>query len=84
MPLYQMRCQLCQKECEEFFHPTADAKKKCECGGEMKKLLSAGSFRINREDTYYNTVGKVCGTEREYQREADKLKYRLEKERNLS
>ena len=62
MPIYEMRCQKCQKEVEEFFHPTQARVKTCDCGGEMKHLLSVGSFRINQE-RYYCTVGKTCGTE---------------------
>ena len=49
------------------------------CEEPMAKLIDAPPFKFECPPSghYYPTVGKVCATEQEYQREADKTRKQI-------
>jgi putative FmdB family regulatory protein len=52
MPLYEYECPTCKAMVESFITDPTDKVECEECGSEMKKLMSAGSFRIYGEGVY--------------------------------
>lgn len=53
MPYYEYHCLDCQKDLEIFQKITERAKRKCpECGGKLKKLISASAFHLKGSGWY--------------------------------
>jgi putative FmdB family regulatory protein len=52
MPIFEYECQECGKITEVLEMSEADQPDKCECGGELKKLISQGSFILTGTGWY--------------------------------
>lgn len=60
MPTYEYQCTKCNKPFEYFQSISEPPKKECEeCGGELTKLLSAGSGLIFKGSGFYITDYKA-------------------------
>jgi len=58
MPIYEYRCLKCEKEHEFLQKFSDDPITTCpECGGEMKKLISANSFVLKGTGWYVTDYG---------------------------
>jgi len=58
MPIYEYKCQSCNKEIELFQKISEPPLEKCEsCGGKLKKLMSRNSF-ILLGDGWFATSSK--------------------------
>lgn len=80
MPFYKFRCPTCNKEMEEYLKvESTDFPICCE---RMKRVIepSRFSFSCPPAGRLYPTIDEVCSSDQEYQRKADALKYRLDKE----
>jgi putative FmdB family regulatory protein len=62
MPTYEYACQKCGYQFEEFQAITADPLTECpKCGGEVKRLISAGAGLIFKGSGFYITDYKKNG-----------------------
>ena len=60
MPIYEYKCEKCGVY--EVVHCMTEKYEKCvKCGGEVKKLVSAGNFRMDghKADTHPNSPEKI-------------------------
>jgi putative FmdB family regulatory protein len=56
MPTYEYKCKNCGHAFEVFHSMSSDPVKVCpKCGGEVKKLISAGSTPIFKGSGFYQT-----------------------------
>ena len=56
MPTYEYKCKKCGNVFEVFHSMSADPVKSCpKCGGEVKKLIGAGSGPIFKGSGFYHT-----------------------------
>jgi putative FmdB family regulatory protein len=56
MPTYEYKCKECGNLFEVFQNMNADAVKNCpKCGGEVKRLIGAGSGPIFKGNGFYQT-----------------------------
>lgn len=85
--MYRFRCKKCEKT-EMTILPMSSCRDESQypicCEEPMTKLLDSAAFKFecSPHGHYYPTVGKTCGTEAEYQREADKTRKKMEKDYN--
>lgn len=87
MPNFNFRCGKCNKEAEDWlpFKGSGDQSLYPICCGEpMKKLLSAPpfTFMVPPAGKYYPTIDKVCSTESEFHRHAEKTKKEMREAAN--
>jgi putative FmdB family regulatory protein len=62
MPTYEYKCKECDNLFEVFQSMKADPVNRCpKCGGEVKKLISAGSGAIFKGSGFYHTDYKNAG-----------------------
>ena len=52
MPIYEYECQKCGKIVEVLELSKDDQPGTCECGGELKRIMSQGSFRLTGSGWY--------------------------------
>jgi len=69
MPTYEYECQECGERFEKFQNILAEPVRSCpECGGPVRRLLSAGAAVIFKGPGFYSTdhrqFGTRCGQER--------------------
>lgn len=56
MPTYEYKCKKCGNEFEVFHSMSSEPVKFCpKCGGEVKKLISAGAGAIFKGSGFYQT-----------------------------
>lgn len=52
MPIYEFKCNQCNKIKEVIILGDEEEPKKCECGGDLKKLVSHSSFHLKGTGWY--------------------------------
>lgn len=53
MPIYEFKCDKCKETAEKLIkYPDPEFRPLCQCGGYMKKVISAGSFQFNASGFY--------------------------------
>ena len=52
MPIYEFKCKKCDKIKEVLVLGSDKEPKKCECGGELEKLVSHSSFHLKGTGWY--------------------------------
>lgn len=58
MPLYNYRCDDCDREEEDFARMSeCDDPIKCECGGQMYVLIGCGATSFAAKERYSSTMG---------------------------
>jgi putative FmdB family regulatory protein len=75
MPTYEYKCLECSNLFEVFQSMNAEAVKICpKCGGEVKRLISAGSGPIFKGSGFYQTDYKNNGNSKKNSSEPEKVK----------
>lgn len=83
MPNYEMKCKVCEQKIvvslPVSLRDDPELLPDC-CGVKMARIFSAVPHKWETPiGHYYPTVGKVCDTKEEFQREADKTKTEMRK-----
>lgn len=58
MPIYEYECAKCGKVSEVFQRMSDEPLTSCECGGEVRKLMSLNSFHLKGSGWYVTDYGK--------------------------
>ncbi len=73
MPIYEYECQACEKIFEVQQRMTEDPLKTCpQCEGELKKLISASSFRLKGGGWYSDGYSSAANNSGSSEKTVDK------------
>ena len=73
MPIYEYRCLQCGERSEELQRVNEPPLRTCEqCGGELKKLLSAPAFQFKGSGWYVTDYARKSGSEEKSEGESKK------------